>query len=134
MARALTIGAPSPEAFEALSTALRMQSKTENALAAAEDGLRLDLNNLRLGYGRGMALADLGRTEEALATFDSLAKRGLEQPPVWLSRGISLFHLARDAEAEAMFADGVRRWPQDQGLQHALATLRWIRGEGPTFA
>ena len=134
MARALTISAPSSEAFELWSQALRAQGKSEKALAAAEQGLRLDRNNVRLIHSRGQALADLGRSEEALGEFDSLAKRGLEQPPVWLSRAIALLSLARDAEAEAMFADGVRRWPQDQGLQHGLASVRWMRGDGAVFA
>lgn len=134
MARALTISAPSSEAFELLSQALRMQGKPQKALAAAEEGLRLDLNNVRLTHGRGLALADLGRSEEALRVFDALAKRGLEQPPVWLSRGIALLSLARDADAEAMFADGIRRWPRDQGLQHGLASVRWMRGQGRAFA
>ncbi|MBS0384925.1 MAG: tetratricopeptide repeat protein [Proteobacteria bacterium] len=133
MARALTIGAPSPEAFELLSLALRAQGKADKALAAAEDGLRLDLGNVRLAHARGLALTELGRNEEALRTFDSLARRGLEQPPVWLSRGVALLNLARDADAEAMFADGVRRWPQDQGLHHGLASVRWMRGQGAAF-
>jgi tetratricopeptide (TPR) repeat protein len=33
-----------------------------------------------------------------------------------------------------MFADGVRRWGRDPGLQHALASVRWMRGEGAAFA
>ncbi|MFZ2029584.1 MAG: putative 2OG-Fe(II) oxygenase [Vitreimonas sp.] len=133
MARALTIAAPSPEAFELLSTAMRVQGKPENAITAAEAGLRLDLGSVRLTHARALALADLGRNEEALRVFDSLAKRGVEQPPIWLSRGIALLGLARDADAEAMFADGVRRWPQDQGLQHGLASVRWMRGQGAAF-
>ena len=131
MARALTISAPSPEVFELLSAALRAQGKADKAVAAAEDGLRLDLGSIRLTHARALGLADLGRNEEALRVFDSLAKRGVEQPPIWLSRGIALLGLARDADAEAMFADGVRRWPQDQGLQQGLASVRWMRGQGP---
>jgi tetratricopeptide (TPR) repeat protein len=134
MARALTISAPNPEAFELLSTALRVQGKPDKAISAAEEGLRLDLGSIRLTHARALALADLGRNEEALRVFDGLAKRGIEQPPIWLSRGIALLGLARDADAEAMFADGVRRWPQDQGLQHGLASVRWMRGEGASFA
>lgn len=130
MARALTISAPSPEAFELLSMALRMQGKPDKAIAAAEQGLKLDLTNIRLTHARAQSLADLGRNEEALRVFESLAKRGVEQPPVWLSRGIALLSLARDADAEAIFADGVRRWPLDQGLQHGLASVRWMRGQG----
>ncbi len=133
LARTLTISAPSSEVFELLSQALRAQGKPEKALAAADDGLRRDLMNVRLAHARGLALADLGRSEEALRVFDALAKRGLEQSRVWLSRGIALLNLARDEDAEAMFADGVRRWPQDQGLQHGLASVRWMRGQGAAF-
>jgi len=134
MARALTIAAPSPEAFELLSASLRAQGKPDKAITAAEEGLHLDLGSIRLTHARALSLADLGRNEEALAVFESLAKRGVEQPPIWLSRGIALLSLARDADAEAMFADGVRRWPQDQGLQHGLASVRWMRGQGASFA
>ncbi|MBI3437316.1 MAG: hypothetical protein HY054_01450, partial [Proteobacteria bacterium] len=89
--------------------------------------------NIRLTHARALSLADLGRNEEALRVFDSLARRGVEQPAVWLSRGVALLSLARDADAEAMFADGVRRWPLDQGLQHGLASVRWMRGQGAAF-
>jgi tetratricopeptide (TPR) repeat protein len=133
MARALTISSPSPEAFELLSAALRVQGKPDKAIAAADEGLRLALGSVRLSHARALALADLGRNEEALRMFDNLAKRGVEQPPIWLSRGIALLGLARDADAEAMFADGVRRWPQDQGLHHGLASVRWMRGQGAAF-
>jgi len=133
IARALTLTAPSTDAWDILSSALRAQDKFEEAIAAAEEGLRLDLGSVPLTYNRGLALASLGRNDEALRAFDSLANRGVKQAPIWLSRGVALLGLARQADAEAMFADGVNRWPQDQGLHHALASVRWMRGESADF-
>lgn len=133
MARFLTVMAPSAEAYELLSQVLRLQGKPEKALAAADQGARIDAGDIRLSYMRAQALSDLGRSEEALGIFDALVRRGIEQPPMWLSRATALLGLGRDADAEAMLADGVRRWPQDQALQHALASVRWMRGDGARF-
>ena len=134
VAVALTLADPSPEAWDILSTALRSQEKLEEALAAADEGLRLDLGSVALIHSRALALAAMGQNEEALRSFEALARSGVKQPPLWLNRGVALLGLARDGDAEAMFAEGVGQWPRNQDLQHALASVRWIRGAGPGFA
>lgn len=126
--------APSSEAQDALSSALRAQDKLEEALAASDAAVALDANNAVARHGRALVLSRMGRYAEALDTFDALIARGVAQAPLWLNRGVALLGLTRVGEAEATFEDGVRRWPQDLGLQNALANVRWMRGDGERFA
>jgi tetratricopeptide (TPR) repeat protein len=134
VARMLVQNAPSAEAFELLASALRAQDRLEEALAAAERAVALDPQNILALHTRAFILGRLGRYGEALPIYDHLVARGVAQAPLWLNRGMALLGIARDAEAEAVYVDGVRRWPQDQGLQNALANVRWMRGAGESFA
>ncbi|MGD9979886.1 MAG: 2OG-Fe(II) oxygenase family protein [Hyphomonadaceae bacterium] len=133
-ARQLLVLAPSAEAHDVLGNALRAQDRLEEALASADAALKLKPGNVVAQHGRALTLSRLGRYADSLATFDSLVARGVAAAPLWLNRGVALLGLTRVEEAEAAFADGVKRWPQDQGLQNALASTRWMRGEGATFA
>jgi tetratricopeptide (TPR) repeat protein len=133
-ARRIIALAPSCEAHDVLSGALRGQDRLEEALAASDAAVRMDPNNAVAQHGRALVLSRLGRYGEALSVFDALISRGVAQAPLWLNRGVALLGLTRVADTEAAFADGVKRWPQDQGLQNALANVRWMRGEGEAFA
>lgn len=133
-ARALVAQAPSVEAFDLLASTLRVQGRLEEALAAADQAVACDPQNAAALHSRAFILGRLGRYAEALPIYDQLIARGIVQPSVWLNRGMALLGLARDSEAEAFFAEGVNRWPQDQGLQNSLANTRWMRGAGPSFA
>jgi tetratricopeptide (TPR) repeat protein len=126
--------APSSDLYEVLAAALRAQDKLDDALAAAGTAVRLNPNSPMAVHGRAQVLSRLGRYAEALADFDTLINRGVAQAPLWLNRGVALLGLTRVAEADATFEDGVRRWPLDQGLQNALASVRWMRGEREHFA
>lgn len=134
IARALVAETPSAETFELLASALRAQDRLEEALVAADQAVARDSQSVAALHSRAFILGRLGRFAEALPIYDALAGRGIVQAPLWLNRGMALLGLARDAEAEAMFADGVARWPQDQGLQNALANTRWMRSGGDDFA
>lgn len=134
IARTLTQQAPSAETFELLASVLRAQERLEEALAAADQAVARDPNNAMALHSRAFILGRLGRYGEALPIYDQLMARGIVQPVLWLNRGMALLGQTRDAEAEALFADGVKRWPQDLGLQNALANVRWMRGAGETFA
>lgn len=134
IARTLTAQAPSAESYEILASALRAQDRLEEALAAADQAVARDPQSAMALHTRAFILGRLGRYSEALPIYDQLVARGIAQPPLWLNRGMALLGLARDAEAEAFFADGVKRWPQDQGLQNSLANVRWMRGAGESFA
>ncbi|MEZ5961272.1 MAG: putative 2OG-Fe(II) oxygenase [Hyphomonadaceae bacterium] len=133
-ARALIARAPSVEAFDLLANTLRAQDRLEEALAAADQALACDAQSAAALHSRAFILGRLGRYGEALPIYDQLLARGIVQSSIWLNRGMALLGMARDAEAETFFADGVRRWPQDQGLQNALANTRWMRGAGDSFA
>ncbi|MGE0530623.1 MAG: putative 2OG-Fe(II) oxygenase [Hyphomonadaceae bacterium] len=134
IARALTSQTPSAESFELLASVLRAQDRLEEALAAADQAVAYDPRHAAALHTRAYILGRLGRYGEALPLYDQLLARGIVQPVLWLNRGMALLGQARDAEAEIFFADGVKRWPQDQGLQNALANVRWMRGAGEAFA
>jgi len=133
-ARALVAQAPSAEAYDLLASTLRAQDRLAEALAAAEQAVACDPQSAVAQHSRAFILGRLGRYGEALPIYDRLIAHGIVQPSVWLNRGMALLGLTRDVEAEAFFADGARRWPQDQGLQNALANTRWMRGAGEGFA
>lgn len=132
-ARAAIAAEPSADAWEVLSSALRAQDRLEEAVAAAEEAVRLDPANKPARHSRAVALSRIGRNDEALAELDAMIAQGVHAPAVWLGRGVTLLNLTRAADAEAAFADGVKRWPADQNLQNALANVRWMRGDGPSF-
>lgn len=134
IARASIAQAPDAPAYELLANALRAQERLEGALAAADSAVGLDGGSNSAQHTRAFILSRLGRFSEALSLYDQLIARGVAQPTVWLNRSVALLGLTRDAEAEAALIDGVRRWPQDQGLQNMLASLRWMRGGGDAFA
>lgn len=126
-ARRLLVHAPSVEAYDILSCALRNQERYDDALVASDLALQCDPRNAPAIHNRGLVLARLGRADEALQTYDSLVQGGLRAAPLWLNRGVALMDLGRVEEAETFFADGVRNWPNDPGLQNALAMVRWMR-------
>jgi predicted Zn-dependent protease len=133
VARRLTVEAPNAEAWDLLAGALRAQDRLEESERASEAALKLDANAAYARHNRAITLNRLGRSEEALKEYDSLIARGVQAPALWLNRGAALMGLVRAEEAEAAFADGIRRWPFDSGLQNALASTRWMRGAGADF-
>src|SRR5262249_23608809 len=60
---------PSASAYDALACALREQGKTAEALAAADQGLRLAPSNAAVQHTRGSILLAMGRNADALAIF-----------------------------------------------------------------
>jgi len=112
--------APSVGAWDTLSCALRAQGKPKDALAAAEEALRLAPQHPGAMHSRGAALLELGKGKEALAVFDSLLSIGADGPALRFSRGKALKSLKRDREAAEAFAEGARRFPGDRDLQAAV--------------
>ncbi|MBI3439509.1 MAG: tetratricopeptide repeat protein [Proteobacteria bacterium] len=133
-ARRLVFEAPSAEAYDILSCALRNQERFSQALSASDAALRLDPNDVPARHNRALVLTRLGRSQEALKVFDALISAGVRAPPLWLGRGSALMELSRVADAEAAFADGVRQWPNDGDLLQAFASVRWMRRAKPDFA
>ena len=134
IARAAIAQAPDSQGYELLANALRAQERLEEALTAAERAVRLDETNASAQHGRAFILSRLGQFADALAIYDQLIAGGMAHPSLSLNRSVALLGLTRDADAEAALLDGIRRWPQDRGLQNMLASLRWMRGGGEAFA
>jgi|CXWL01.1.fsa_nt_gi predicted Zn-dependent protease len=132
-ARELLNEAPTAEAWDILSCALRAQDRLEEAVAAGDEALKLHPDASYARHNRACAMLRLGRNEEALQELDSLAASGVEAAPIWLNRGVARLNLTRAEEAETIFADGIRRWPFDVNLQNALANIRWMRGANAAF-
>ncbi len=116
--------APTAAAFSALSNALRAQGKLDGALAAAEQGVRLDPTDINARHDRGAALLGLGRAKEALEVFDTLLADGNDLPVLAINRGAALEALGRKGDARAVYDDAARRWPHLPNLQDRIAAAR----------
>ena len=134
IARMSIAQSPSAEAFDVLANALRAQDRLEDALSAADQAVARAPQIASAQHSRAFILGRLGRLTEALQIYDQLIQRGVTPPQLLLNRAVALLGLTRDADAEAALADAVKRWPQDQGLQSMLASVRWMRGAGEGFA
>lgn len=116
--------APSAEAWDTLSGALREQGKGAEALAAADEALRVDPRNNGAHNSRAAALLKLGRPQDALEVLNGLIANGVSAPAIYLNRGKALEAMKRQAEAAANYADGASRFPGDRALQQAAASSR----------
>lgn len=112
---------PSAGAFEVLSNALRAQGKAQEALAAADEALRLDWQDPNAQHARAAALIMLNRPQDALMVFDELLSRGIDLPVLHMNKGAALEALGRKAEARAVYEEAARRWPDLPNLQQRVA-------------
>jgi tetratricopeptide (TPR) repeat protein len=117
-------GAGSAASSEALSNALRAQGKSREALAAADDALTYDWQNVDAQHARAAALMELGRPQEALDIFNDLIGRGIDLPVLQMNKGAALEALGRKADARAIYDDAARKWPNLPNLQDRLAAAR----------
>lgn len=119
-ARQAVNGEPSADAHDALSCALRAQGKGQEALAAAEQALRLDPRSQNALNSKGAALLLLNRGQEALAIFDALVMQGADTPVLALNRGMALESVGRKDDAKKVYDDAARRWPNLPNLQERI--------------
>ncbi len=119
-ARQAVAAAPSAEAHDALSCALRAQGKGQEALAAADQALRLDPRSQNAQNSRGAALLLVNRGQEALQIFDSLVMQGVDTPVLALNRGMALEAVGRKDDAKKIYEAAARRWPNLPNLQERL--------------
>ncbi|MBS0384926.1 MAG: tetratricopeptide repeat protein [Proteobacteria bacterium] len=115
---------PSAAAHDALACALREQGKLPEALAAAEDGLRLASDNNAVQHTRGSILLAMGRPAEALAIFEDLNNRGVMAPAITINRGAALEKLGRGQDAQRLYADAALMWHNFADLQRQRAQRR----------
>jgi predicted Zn-dependent protease len=123
-ARRMLMEGPSIHAYDTLSIALREQGKGKEALAAAEEALKLDATNHAALHSKGAALLKLGRNQEALDIFEHLHAVGTRAPKLALNRGAALMALGKVREAVDVLADGSRTWSTDEALIAAVAEAR----------
>jgi len=123
-ARQLVQETPSVDAWNALSGALRALGKGQEALAAAEEALRLDPHDMPAHNHRGAALLVLNRPQEALDVFDAMEAQGLRAPVLSLNRGAALQMLGRDREASHVYDEAATLWPHYPNLQSQIARRR----------
>lgn len=116
--------APTAVSWEALSNALRAQGKTQEALKAAEEAVKLGPHDHNAKHAKGAALLLLNRPKEALAMFDELVIDGLDLPILQMNRGAALEALGRKADARTVYEDAARRWPSLPNLQARVAAAR----------
>jgi tetratricopeptide (TPR) repeat protein len=128
-ARAVLARKRTPEACRALGSAVGLQGRHKEALAAFEEALALRPGYRSARQERGIALHKVGRSEEGLAEFMALAKEGPVPIELYKSITSTLMEMGRAADAESMLFEAVRAYPQDRQLQGDLARLRWMRGE-----
>lgn len=115
---------PSAAAWEALSNARRAQGKSQEALAAAEEALKLDWQDPNAQHAKAAALVALNRPQEALAIFEELLGRGIDLPILHMNRAAALEALGRAGDARAAYDEAARRWPDLKNLQQRVADAR----------
>lgn len=115
---------PTAGSWEALSNALRAQNKPQDALAAAEEALRMDWQDANAQHAKAAALMALNRPQDALTIFDDLIGRGIDLPVLSMNRGAALEALGRKADARAVYEEAGRRWPNLPNLQDRVAAAR----------
>jgi len=123
-ARAAVQKQPTAAAWDVLSSALRAQNKAQEALAAAEEALKLDREDINAANSRGAALLMLNRAQEALEVFEGISAKGIELPVLALNRAAAYDMLGRTIEARAIYDDAQRRWPNLPNLQGQIAARR----------
>jgi predicted Zn-dependent protease len=115
---------PSAAAYDALACALREQGKSVEALAAADNALRLAPASNAAQNTKASILLATGRHAEALAMLEALNNRGVTAPAITLNRGEALEKLGRAQEAKRLYAEASLAWTNFARLQRERAQRR----------
>jgi len=115
---------PSVGAHDTLASVLREQGKLPEALAAAEEALRLAPGNVVALNTKGTILLAMGRAADALAIFEGLSNSLPDAPGVVLNRGAALEKLGRAQDAQRLFTEAAARWPNFAALQRQRGQRR----------
>ena len=97
---------------EAMATLLVTDRRYPEALAHADQAVRLKPKDSSYRFTRGTVLAELGRFTDALADFNAAITARPRQAPLYLERGAALLSLGRGAEARADWASARRLDPR----------------------
>jgi len=105
-------GPSSPRQHYDLSAVLHRQGRYQEALAAADDALRLDPDIADGHTARGLNLERLGWLDSALAAFERALEIEPDSARGHLNRGVVLQRQGRLSEARAAYERAVRIEPQ----------------------
>jgi tetratricopeptide (TPR) repeat protein len=107
---------------------LELSGRYEEALAAYEQALVLNPDDVTTWVYKGLALAQLGRYEEALTAFDRALVLSPDDADAWYCKGLALDYLGRYEEALTAFERTIELRPDHadtwNGKGHALLELR----------
>ena len=122
-------GVSSPRQCYDLSAALHRQGRYQEALAAADEAVRLRPDHADGHTARGLNLERLGRLEAALAAFERALEIEPDSARAHLNRGVVLQRQGRLGEARAAYECAVRRAPR-YALGHCnLGSILQRQGE-----
>jgi tetratricopeptide (TPR) repeat protein len=97
---------------DALASLLETDRRYPEALAHAEQAVRLKPRENGYRFTRGTVLAELGRFAEAIADFDAAISASPRQASMYVERGMALLSLGRGAEARSDWASARRLDPR----------------------
>jgi tetratricopeptide (TPR) repeat protein len=129
-ARAAVAQSPTVHAWLALAAAARQVRDWKQVETAAAQALKLDPRSAIAVHQRAAALAHQGQWEEALPLFDAM---GVD-PGAAESVAGALAEAGRFDEARTRLQRALDADPAHASLHRALAALRWLCGEGASFA
>ena len=105
-----------------MAMALIKTGRVSDALARAEDAIRVAPTHARGWYWKGAALHQLGRLEESVRAFDEAIRCNDKDVDFWTGRGISMIELGDRDTAVRDFSKALELAPKDY-------QARALRGE-----
>lgn len=92
--------------IEALSGKAEMayyENDCENALALYQAITKINPDDAKAWYNKGVALGKSGRSEEAIAAYEKALAIDPDDADAWYNKGVALKKLNRNKEAQAAF-------------------------------
>lgn len=108
------------------------QRRWQDALDAAEEGLRLDPEHAGCANLRAMALVKLGRRGEAGATIDSALAKDPENATTHANRGWTLLEQRDPARALEHFRESLRLDPDNAWARQGIVEA--LKARNPVYA
>jgi tetratricopeptide (TPR) repeat protein len=99
-------------AHDAIAALLEVDGRYPDALAHAEQAVRLKPKETGYRFTRGTVFAELGRSSEAVADFNAAIAANPRHAPMYLERGAALLSLGRGPEARVDWASARRLDPR----------------------
>jgi tetratricopeptide (TPR) repeat protein len=120
----------SPEIYRALGDVALAQGRHEEALAEYGEALKLDANDLRAQFQRGVTLRRARELDQAELAFESVAKVDPEYPGLALERGLLHEAAGRTREALEAYNTALAKAPEDVDLLLRVGCSNVSAGHG----